>query len=152
MYSIRPATLEDAGIIAGHRRQMFLDIGHDPQKLDEMTKAFGPWLESKIAAGEYLGWLAIAADGSVAAGVGLWLMEWPLSLTSAEARRGRIINVYTEPAHRRQGLARLLMNAALDWCRANRVGVVMLQATEDGRRLYESLGFQPINEYRLVLD
>ena len=72
MYSIRSATLDDAGTIAGHRHQMFLDIGkHDPQKLAVMTNAYRPWPESKIAAGEYLGWLAMAADGSVAAGLGL---------------------------------------------------------------------------------
>jgi hypothetical protein len=93
---------------------MFFDIGHDAQKLERMTEAFRPWLESKMASGEYLGWLAIAADGSMAAGVGLWLMEWPLGLTSAEKRRGRIFNVYTELTHRCQRLARLLMNAALE--------------------------------------
>jgi hypothetical protein len=34
----------------------------------------------------------------------------------------------------------------------NRAGVVMLQTTEDGRRLYEALGVRPIDEYRLVID
>src|SRR5579862_3330668 len=153
MYSIRPATLEDAGIIAGHRQRMFQDIGdHDPQKLDEMTEAFRPWLDSRMAAGEYLGWLAMASDGSVAAGLGLWLMDWPPHVLGAGSRRGNIVNVYTEAAHRRRGLARLLMNAALEWCRANRVDVVILHASKDGRQLYESVGFQPTNEMRLVLD
>jgi len=117
-----------------------------------MTNAYRPWLGSKMTAGEYLGWLAMAADGSAAAGVGLWLMEWPPSLTGGGPKRGRIINVYTETAHWRRGLARLLMNAALGWCRANRVDVVTLQASEEGRRLYESLGFEATNEMRLVLD
>jgi len=153
MYSIRPATLDDAATIAGHRYRMFLDIGdHDPQKLDEMTEAFGPWLKSRMAAGEYLGWLAMASDGSVAAGLGLWLMDWPPHVLGAGSRRGNIVNVYTEAAHRRRGLARLLMNAALEWCRANRVDVVILHASKDGRQLYESMGFKPTNEMRLVLD
>ena len=44
MYSIRSATLEDAGIIAGHRHRMFLDMGkYDPQKLDLMTNAYKPY-------------------------------------------------------------------------------------------------------------
>ena len=153
MYSIRPATLEDAGIIAGHRHRMFLDIGdHDRQKLETMTEAFKPWLASRMAAGEYLGWLAMASDGTVAAGLGLWLMDWPPHVLGAASRRGNIVNVYTEAAHRRRGLARLLMNAALEWCRANRVDVVILHASKEGRHLYESLGFQPTNEMRLVLD
>jgi len=153
MYSIRLATLQEAQIIAGHRHRMFLDIGnHDRQKLEAMTEAFRPWLESRMAAGEYLGWLAMAVDGSVAAGLGLWLMDWPPHVLGGGSRRGNIVNVYTEAAHRRRGLARLLLNAALEWCRANRVDVVILHASKDGRQLYESVGFEPTNEMRLVLD
>jgi GNAT superfamily N-acetyltransferase len=153
VYSIRLATLEDAGIIAGHRHQMFLDIGnHDPQKLEAMTNAYKPWLETKMAAGEYLGWLAMASDGAVAAGLGLWLMDWPPHVIGSGSRRGNIINVYTETAHRRRGLARQLLNTALDWCRANRIDVVILHASKEGRRLYQSVGFEPTNEMRLLLD
>lgn len=152
MYSIRPATLDDAGIIAGHRDRIFLDIGkNDLQKLEAMTKAYRPWLESKMAAGEYLGWLAMAADGSVAAGLGLWLMDWPPHVIGSGLRRGNIINVYTEAAHRRRGLARLLLNTALEWCRANCVDVVILHASKEGRHLYESVGFEPTKEMRLLL-
>ena len=57
MYSIRLATLDDAGIIARHRHRMFLDIGdHNRKKLEAMTEAFQPWLESRMAYGNYLGW------------------------------------------------------------------------------------------------
>jgi GNAT superfamily N-acetyltransferase len=153
VYSIRLATLDDAEIIAGHRHRMFLDIGkHDVQKLEAMTRAYRPWLESKMAAGEYLGWLAMTADGSVAAGLGLWLMDWPPHVIGTGLRRGNIINVYTETAHRRRGLARILLSKALEWCRANRVDVVILHASKEGRHLYESVGFEPTNEMRLLLD
>lgn len=153
MYSIRLARLEDAAIIAGHRHRMFLDMGkYDPQKLEAMTSAYRPWLESKMAAGEYLGWFAMSEDGAVGAGLGLWLMDWPPHVIGSGLRRGNIINVYTEAPHRRRGLARTLLNAALDWCRANRVDVVILHASKEGRHLYESVGFEPTNEMRLVLD
>jgi len=153
VYSIRLATLEDAGTIARHRHRMFLDMGkYDPAKLEVMTNAYRPWLESKMAAGEYLAWFAMSEDESVAAGLGLWLMDWPPHVIGSGSRRGNIINVYTEAAHRRRGLARRLLNTALEWCRANRVDVIILHASKDGRRLYESAGFEPTNEMRLVLD
>jgi len=132
---------------------MFLDMGkYDPQKLEAMTSAYRPWLESKMAAGEYLGWFAMSEDGAVGAGLGLWLMDWPPHVIGSALRRGNIINVYTEAPHRRRGLARTLLNAALDWCRANRVDVVILHASKEGRHLYESVAFEPTNEMRLVLD
>jgi len=149
---IRPATLEDAAIIAGQRRAMFVDMGHrDNRVLDSMTDAFLPWVRQKMSTGEYLGWLATAGDGSVTAGSGLWLMDWPPHMVGPESRRGNILNVYTRPDFRRQGLARSLTETAVGWCRANGIGTVILHASEEGRPLYRALGFQASNEMRLLV-
>ena len=50
------------------------------------------------------------------------------------------------------GLARSLMAKAIEWCRANGVSTVILHASNEGRVLYESMGFAPTNEMRIVLD
>ena len=57
-----------------------------------------------------------------------------------------VLNVYTDAAHRRRGLARGLMSAILDWCRANGALRVTLHASEEGRPLYVSLGFTATTE------
>jgi GNAT superfamily N-acetyltransferase len=67
------------------------------------------------------------------------------------APRANILNVYTHPPHRRRGLARELIVTALDWCREHGIRAVILHASRDGRALYESLGFEPTNEMRLML-
>jgi GNAT superfamily N-acetyltransferase len=150
---IRTATISDAEIITAHRRAMFFEMGYrDQAVLDGMSAAFRPWLRRKMEEGEYLAWLAVAADGSVAAGLGLWLMDWPPHMVGPGSRRGNILNVYTNPDSRRQGLARRLMEVALDWCRANRIRAVILHSSNDGRPLYERLGFRPTNEMRLMLE
>ncbi|MGH9613570.1 MAG: GNAT family N-acetyltransferase, partial [Bryobacteraceae bacterium] len=87
-----------------------------------------------------------------AAGVGLWLMDWPAVIWSAEGPRGNILNVYTRPESRRQGIARLLVGAATGWCRENGVRAVILHASAEGRELYQSLGFKPTNEMRIVFE
>jgi hypothetical protein len=43
------------------------------------------------------------------------------------------------------------MNAAMQWCSSNRVDVVVLHASPEGRGLYESMGFQGTNEMRMKL-
>jgi len=150
-YEIRPAATEDAGTIVQHRCAMFSDMGfRDAAGLRELDTAFGPWLQSQLAAGTYLGWFAVAPGGLIAAGLGLWLMDWPPGLHTSLPRRGNILNVYTRPEHRRRGLARRLMRTALDWCGENHVQVVILHASDDGRPLYESLGFRQTNEMRLM--
>ena len=151
-FLIRPGAASDAKTIVAHRRAMFSEMGYrDEEALDKMSRAFEPWLLRRMQSGEYLAWFAVAADGSIAAGVGLWLMDWPPHMIGPGARRGNILNVYTEPHSRRLGLARTLMETALAWCRDNGIRAVILHASADGRRLYELLGFKSTNEMRLQL-
>ena len=152
-YTIRRATADDADTIVAHRRAMFSAMRyHDEQALDAMCEAFRPWLIRMMHAGEYLTWFAISEDGSIAAGLGLWLMDWPPHMIGPGARRANILNVYTSPEHRRQGLARRLMETSLEWCHAHSIRAVILHSSEEGRPLYQSLGFRPTNEMRLVLE
>ena len=142
----------DVETIVHHRRAMFSDMGHaDEMALDGMAASFRQWLQIKMDAGEYLAWFVLAPDSSIAAGLGLWLMDWPPHMVGAGSRwRGNILNVYTEPGYRRRGMARALMKTALDWCAGNQVGAVILHASPEGRELYESMGFKPTNEMRLT--
>ena len=150
--ALRRASVEDARTIATHRRAMFRDMGYQDQAaLDSMMAKFLPWLEAKMVSGDYLAWLAVTDVDAIVAGAGLWLMDWPAHMVGSCPRRGNILNVYTEPQFRRRGLARCLMAAALDWCRLNRVDLVILHASPQGRALYESLGFQASNEMRIKL-
>jgi GNAT superfamily N-acetyltransferase len=149
--NFRRATSSELDAIVHHRRAMFLDMGfRDEATLDEMIVRFRPWLQKKMETDEYVAWFAAAPDSSIAAGLGLWLMDWPPHMVASGRWRGNIINVYTEPAYRRRGLARALMQIALDWCAANEVGAVILHASEEGRPLYQSLGFETTNEMRLI--
>jgi GNAT superfamily N-acetyltransferase len=152
-FAISAATLDDADTIVRHRRAMFADMGYrDAGVLDAMSAAFGPWLSERMARGEYRAWLARSTDGRTAGGLGLWLMDWPPHMIGSATRRGNILNVYTEPEFRRRGIARVLMETALDWCRGNAVPVVILHASAEGRALYESMGFTPTNEMRIILE
>lgn len=123
----------------------------DDAILDSMCARFRLWLPPRLQAAEYFAWLAVGPEGSIAAGAGLWLMDWPPHVIGAGKRRGNILNVYTEPGFRRRGLARQLMEAALECCRKSLVDTVILHASADGRQLYESMGFSATNEMRINL-
>jgi len=152
-FVIRPGTLDDVETVIAHRRAMFLEMGYrDEDAMNRMCGEFRPWLVRKMQAGEYLVWLAAAADGEIAAGLGLWLMDWPPHMLGPGRWRGNILNVYTRPESRRNGLARSLMEKAIEWCRANRLSTVILHASDAGRPLYQSMGFQSSTEMRIVLD
>ena len=70
--------------------------------------------------GDYRAWLAITPEGEVVAGAGLVVSPWPPGQLTMDGRCACVFNVYTEPAHRRHGLARQLMTVIHDWSRAPR--------------------------------
>lgn len=155
--AIRPATSADIDAIIHHRRATYREVGFTGERaLDTVGADYRVWVGPRLESGEYLGWFTVAPDSSIdssiVAGLGLWLIDNPPSLFVPGRRRGVIVNVYTEPPHRRQGLARALMRTAIDWCAAQRIPTIVLHSTPDGRALYESLGFTPTTEMRLTLE
>ena len=149
---IRPAALADIPHVLCHRRSMFRDMGGaTDSELDAVIVTAEKFLRDAIPSGMYRGWLAIAADGRVAAGAGITILPWPGSPRDPAPRRGWIQNVYTEPEFRRRGLARRLMETLVEWCRADGFYAITLHASPEGRPLYESMGFHNTNEMRLDL-
>ena len=144
---IRRATVADATIVAGHRVQMFVDTGRlDTDQASVLRARLPAILEPMLASGEYLGWLVATPDDIVVAGAGVQirhLLPRPETFTEREAL---VVNVYVTPDYRRQGLARRLMIAILDWCKEQGIERVVLHPSSLGRPLYESLGFAPTNE------
>jgi GNAT superfamily N-acetyltransferase len=154
-YQIRSCTQDDAAIVARHRVEMFREMGEVPtddlarELLDKSTSA----LAALLADGSYVGWLAVGDHGKVIAGAGAHIKP-QLPRMSHDGARVEVmpvplvVNVYTEREYRGQGVARALMRVLMQW--ASEVGSdrVVLHASDAGRPLYASLGFDPTNEMR----
>lgn len=151
--AIRTAGLADMSHILRHRRSMFEEMGLAPAAaLDQMEHVSETYLRTALADGSYLGWLGEAEHGRVVAGGGLVIAAWPGFPREAKPRRAWILNIYTDPDFRRRGIAKRITQHIVEWCRDEGFSSVSLHASEDGRPLYEALGFQPTNEMRLKLD
>ena len=150
--TIRQTSLDDIPEIVRHRRGMFddMDMG-DAASRDRMEAASGPYLREAITRGEYYGWLAITAQNDVAGGAGILLQSSPPRPWEIKTQRPYLLNVYVYPAYRRRGIARLLTEVSVEWCRRQGFASVSLHASEFGRPLYAALGFKPTNEMRLML-
>lgn len=94
-------------------------------------------------------WLVAEEDGILATGAA-FLRASPSSvaLTGLSAT---IAGVYTFPRHRRRGCARAVVTALLAACAERGCRHVRLQASEQGRPLYEELGFAAGTEMVLAL-
>lgn len=143
---IRRATAADAQIITQQRVRMFADAQiADEQVTAPMVGTFRPWLEAKLNDGSYRGWL-VELDGRIAGGAGLWLMEFPPGWIDENPLRAYLLNFYVAPELRRRGLARKLLELAMEEARSTGVKVITLAASKYGRPLYESYGFTATNE------
>jgi GNAT superfamily N-acetyltransferase len=151
-YTLRLAEAAEADVLARHRASMFLDMGEaDDRAASIIENSSLDHLAALIEAREYFGFLA-EHDGEVVGGGGVWLRPvLPRPGALQGALEAYVLNVYTEPEHRRRGVARAIMEAILDWSREQQVTRVVLHASKDGRSLYESLGFEPSNEMRIKL-
>jgi len=145
--TIRRATLEDVPLLLRYRRAMAEDMGcTDARVLDAMLSAVEPYLRASIPEGRWHAWIA-EPGGSGA----VEIVPWIPGATDPTPRRAWIHNVYVEPAWRRRGIARALVEAIVAWCRAEGFLTIYLHASEQGRPLYASLGFAPSSEMRLKL-
>jgi GNAT superfamily N-acetyltransferase len=139
-YRVRPATLDDADVLVRHRIAMFTDMGValDAAQLDVTFRA---WLADVMPAGTYRAWLAETGGGEVAGGGGITIIPWPPGPRYPGDRLAFVYNVYAEPAHRRRGLARLVMETIHAWCRSEGISSVALNASADGKPLYQAMGY-----------
>lgn len=150
---IRLAGPTDATTLAAHRVAMFRAMGRttpetEPALFEHSIGALRTALES----GEYVGWVAEDGEaGPIVGGGGVQLRPL-LPRPDPEGRRlllgreGLVLNVFVEPGHRRRGIARRLMEAILAWAPGAGIVRMVLHASDEGRPLYQDLGFTASNE------
>lgn len=148
MYSLRPATPADIDTLIHHRYCMWRDMGRDAEQLTLVEPAARTYFTAALPSGAYRGWLA-EADRKIVGGAGIVISAWPGMLGSPLAKRAMILNMFVEQEYRRRGIARALMETMIAWCKAEGFTSVGLHASDEGRPLYESMGFEPTNEMRL---
>ena len=153
---LREATLDDVPTLVNHRRRMFEEMDalrgkvHEPAMLDAMGVAYALYLRGCIADGRLRAWV-IEAGGRIVASGAVSFLDWPPRPDDLGQRLALLHSVYTEHSHRRLGLARRIVECAIDACRSAGLKRLSLHASDAGRRLYESMNFKPTNEMRLAL-
>jgi len=148
---IREATPDDIPEILRQRRGMYEDMDYkDSESLAAMQSVSAGYLAKALPDGSFRAWLAYDGDRVVGGGA-IVSSPWPAHPYDLECRRATILNVYTYPEYRRQGIARKLMQTMIAWCQRERFARVSLHASPDGRHLYEQLGFEASNEMSLKL-
>jgi GNAT superfamily N-acetyltransferase len=98
------------------------------------------WLDEHFGR-DFISWIA-ELDGRPVASAGLLWFEHPPGPANPGGLEAYILNVYTRPEARRMGLARALVERLVQVSTDRGVRRIWLRTSDEGRPLYESMGFR----------
>ncbi len=146
-FGVRSATGDDLEAVARWRVE-FLGAVRGPsfRPSDDLVVRTRAFVEAEHASGRLRTW--IAEDGDEFVGlVSLLLRSRPPQPEDFRTVEGYIVNLYVPSAHRRQGIGRKLLEHCISAAESLEVRTIVLHSTDDGRALYESMGFAPTSNW-----
>jgi len=150
---IRRATIDDIDDLVRLRRLMFEAMGfEDKEQLDAADAAAREYFTEAIPTKKFYGWLAATtSSGKNVCSGGVVIDHHPPGPSNISGKIAYIMNLVTLEEYRRQGIARKIMNAMVEWITTKNITVMSLHATDMGKTLYHELGFEDSNEMCLRL-
>ena len=139
---IRQADMADIPALVSLRMGLFCEVGELAEPLADLDlwQATSAYFSAGQADGSARSWVA-EVEGEVVASGTLALFVRPPYPGNLSGREAYLLNMYTLPAYRKQGMASALLDAMVAHARAEQLGKVWLHASEQGRPLYERMGF-----------
>jgi len=139
---IRKATMDDIDLLIKIRLDyIHADWGSVPEETDKAVRSrFHDYLTGHLASGDFAGMLAVEGETVMGAAY-LVINEKPANPVYPNGITGLILNVLTYPEYRRRGIATRLIEAIIDEARQAGASCLELSATEEGKPLYEKMGF-----------
>jgi GNAT superfamily N-acetyltransferase len=146
----RAAHVEEYTAAARLRQDMAIEMGGNfDAAASDWRERFGAYFAAKQAADTAQLFLAYDGDQAVGCAVISILDEYR---RSAFGTLSAYVNaVYVRPAYRRRGVAKRLMMLAISWAIDHKCVRIRLRTSEEGRGLYENLGFRAGREMELDL-
>jgi GNAT superfamily N-acetyltransferase len=149
---VRRASLKDLAVLVHQRRAMWTDLGvKDEAAHEKGDRDYERWAKTRLKKHQFFGWVVEDRRGKVAGGGCVWLQAIQPRPHRVAKVQPYLLSMYTEPEFRGLGVASMVVNAAIEWCKKNRYERLMLHASEMGRGVYKRLGFKRTWEMRLDL-
>lgn len=139
--NIRKATIEDIDILIKLRLD-YIKSDMESLSTDE-ENAICSQLVTYFKKHINYDFIAVLAeiDNKVLSTAFLAISEKPANPTFITGKTGTLLNVLTYPEYRRMGIATKIMSKIIDEAKQLGVSSIDLSATENGKPLYEKLGF-----------
>ena len=139
MLPIRRATIDDIDQLVQLCLRLFEEAGEatDDEAVTEATHAY--FIQS-LPQGTFLAWVA-ESEHHIVATSGLVIFERPPVPGNLSGKEAYVLNMYTLPEWRGQGLATGVLQEIIHFAKQAAIRRLWLHATESGRPVYEKAGF-----------
>jgi len=128
---------------------MWKDIGgRTKQELDAADPVYRRWARQRLQNGSLVGFIIETPAGAPVASGCVWVMDSQPRPGWAGTTQAYLLSVFTEPEQRGKGHATRITREAMKWARARGIERMTLHASNQGRNVYASLGFERTHEMR----
>jgi GNAT superfamily N-acetyltransferase len=149
-----PATDKHIDVLVKSRIEFMTDFWgkQTDEAVQKLRVALTAFFEREIPSENYISWLAYHNEILVAVG-GMMIQQRPGSFRFPEGKSGYIMNMYTIPAYRRQGIAAIILEKLIESGKNAGVSFFDLHASKLGEPVYIKAGFQILDQpsYRKIL-
>jgi GNAT superfamily N-acetyltransferase len=142
MCTFRKATLDDLDLLVQLRHDFVTSFNHPVSDQGQVAlNNYREFLQDVMTNATFVQWLA-ESDGEVVAYGSVNFYRLPPTRRRINGREAYIGNMFTCPNYRRKGLGSKILLLLVDEAQAANCTSVALNASEEGRALYEKFGFQ----------
>ena len=139
----RKATLDDIDQLVILRTLMQCEVNHiDPfQDFTDYQNKARHYFQENLKNETYISGVAVI-DGKIISACGVVFYNKPPSIVSGKSIVGYVTNVFTLPTHRGVGHATKALEILIAEGKKRNADKLVLGSTEDGKGVYENLGFK----------
>ncbi|MEK4974705.1 GNAT family N-acetyltransferase [Niallia sp. FSL R7-0648] len=147
------ASIEDIDKVVSLRLALLKDLSevNSPQEINLVETSTREYLQKVLLNNEFISYMA-ETNGVPVSISGMVLFKRPPYLENLQGIEAYILNMYTVPEYRGNGLAKRLLEHCIEEGKKSGVKRIWLHASEDGEHLYKKMGFTAKkNEMELFL-
>lgn len=148
----RRACADDVDALVECRIRFMNELFAHPEdeESEMLKKELRAYFSKAIASGEFVAWIAERC-GKVVSTSGMVVWQIPPRYGLVSGRLGYILNMYTVPEERKQGVCTRLLNELIKEARALELAYLHLNASDGGVSIYKRAGFVEPDQIELEL-
>lgn len=147
----RKATIEDIDLLTKTRIEVLRAANglSDDTDMTEVEHQSYEYYRKALHDNTHTAYLVFDGDRFAGAG-GISYYQVMPTFHNPGGNKAYIMNMYTRPEYRRQGIARRMLDILINDAKSRSISFITLEATQMGKPLYEKAGFVPLKDEMIL--